>query len=67
MFLVPNDCALPSGSGSISGDPNPPPYSVINVDVDTYVGPTVIDPSIIASLNDAEGTFLLRFLFPHFR
>ena len=61
LSLIGNEGAPPAATESMSGDPNPPPYSVINVDVDTYVGPVAIDSSVIGYLNDAESTSIKRF------
>ena len=39
----------------LSGDANPPGYSVLDVDVDTIEGPVSVKPSIIGYVNSLEG------------
>ena len=42
-------------SGLMSGDSNPPGYSVVNLDIDTIEGPVVVNPSVIGFVNSLEG------------
>ena len=39
----------------MSGDSNPPGYSVVNLDIDTIEGPVVVNPSVIGFVNSLEG------------
>ena len=39
----------------LSGDENPPGYSVIDLDLDTIEGPVSVKPSVIGYVNSLEG------------
>lgn len=56
-ILVFSSIHVQSGSSPslLSGDANPPGYSVLDVDVDTIEGPVSVKPSIIGYVNSLEG------------
>ena len=44
-----------SMTGTMSGDANPPGYSVVNLDIDTIEGPVTVRPSVMGYVNALEG------------
>ena len=59
----------PQGSISrqLSGDANPPGYSVVNVDVDTVDGPVAIPKSVMGYINSLEGIISCRTFMYNFQ
>jgi hypothetical protein len=41
---------------TLAGDKNPPPYSALNIELDTVAGPVTIQKSVIGFINQLEGT-----------
>lgn len=56
LLTDPSDCSL---TGQMAGDPNPPGYSVVNLDLDTIERPPSVDKSVMAYVNAADGMHLL--------
>lgn len=49
-----------ASSSILSGDKNPPGYTVMDVDVDTIDGQVAVRPSIIGYVNSLEGITILQ-------